>query len=85
MPDLRRSAAVRDADMWRQIVIDGLLKDQGMASFRHYMSATQAESIRVYVSNRAAQEKKRLNATRKSEGVRDATLRQQNYALRAIR
>lgn len=51
--DLRRSAALRDAGLWRSIVIDGALKDQGMVSFRPILTPQQAENIRAYVLRRA--------------------------------
>jgi quinohemoprotein ethanol dehydrogenase len=52
-PDLRRSGAVGDAEMWKQIVIGGALKDQGMMSFAKYMTPADAEAIRAYISDRA--------------------------------
>lgn len=52
-PDLRRSGAVGDAEMWKQIVIGGALKDRGMISFAKYMTAADAEAIRAYISDRA--------------------------------
>ncbi len=52
-PDLRRSGVLGDADTWRGVVIDGMLEDNGMASFRDYLSAADAEDIRAYVNQRA--------------------------------
>ena len=53
-PDLRRSGALDNAELWRSIVVDGVLKDRGMASFRDIASNSEAESIRGYVAARAA-------------------------------
>ncbi len=53
-PDLRRSGAAGDAQMWKQIVIDGALKDRGMIGFAKYMTDADAEAIRAYISDRAA-------------------------------
>lgn len=47
--DLRRSGALRDHDMWQSIVIDGVLKEQGMVGFRPIMTPEQAENVRAYV------------------------------------
>jgi quinohemoprotein ethanol dehydrogenase len=51
--DLRRSAALRDADLWKSIVIGGALKDQGMVSFKEILTSQQAENIRAYVLREA--------------------------------
>ncbi|MES2492977.1 MAG: PQQ-dependent dehydrogenase, methanol/ethanol family [Pseudomonadota bacterium] len=53
LPDLRRSAAVSDRGLWKQIVHGGLLKDNGMVSFARVFSEDEVESIRAYVSHRA--------------------------------
>ncbi|RVQ69718.1 PQQ-dependent dehydrogenase, methanol/ethanol family [Croceicoccus ponticola] len=53
LPDLRRSGALANGDVWRQIVIDGMLSDNGMASFAKYLSPADAEDIRAYVNDRA--------------------------------
>ncbi|KRB85498.1 alcohol dehydrogenase [Sphingomonas sp. Root710] len=53
LPDLRYSAAIGSEETFRQIVIDGLLKDNGMASFSRYLSAEDAENIRGYISKEA--------------------------------
>ncbi len=50
LPDLRRSAALSDRELWKAIVIDGALEPRGMASFRQWLSPEQAEDIRAYVA-----------------------------------
>jgi quinohemoprotein ethanol dehydrogenase len=53
IPDLRRSATLGNAELWRAIVIDGTLTDRGMVSFAQFVDAPQAESIRAYVARQA--------------------------------
>ncbi len=53
LPDLRRSAALADAVLWRAIVIDGALEANGMASFRTKITSDEAEAIRAYVNGDA--------------------------------
>jgi alcohol dehydrogenase (cytochrome c)/quinohemoprotein ethanol dehydrogenase len=57
VPDLRRSAALDNADTWRQIVIGGLLEGNGMVSWKRVMNAGQADSIRHYVISRANEDR----------------------------
>lgn len=52
-PDLRRSAALADKALWREIVIGGALSAGGMASFADVMTAQDAEAIRAYVATRS--------------------------------
>jgi quinohemoprotein ethanol dehydrogenase len=53
-PDLMRSQVASDAGAWRAVVIDGALADNGMISFKRWMTAGQAESVRAYVLSEAA-------------------------------
>lgn len=53
VPDLRRSYTLGDADMWRDIVIDGALSSNGMISFAKYLTLEDAEAVRAYVIDRA--------------------------------
>ena len=53
LPDLRRSAYLSDKDAWRQVVLGGSLKDNGMASFAKYLKPEDAEAIRAFVADRA--------------------------------
>lgn len=52
-PDLRRSGALASADAWRSIVIDGVLSERGMVSFKASIAPAEAEAIRLYVQNEA--------------------------------
>ena len=52
-PELNRTPYMQNADAWRSIVIDGALEDNGMASFRDYLSNDDAEAIRAYVNTLA--------------------------------
>ncbi|MCB2052056.1 MAG: c-type cytochrome, partial [Novosphingobium sp.] len=51
-PDLRRSAALADSALWRDIVLGGVLSAGGMASFADVLSPEEAESVRAYVTRR---------------------------------
>lgn len=53
VPDLRRSPFQATSASWHSIVIEGLLSDNGMVSFREEISSEDAESIRVYVQKQA--------------------------------
>lgn len=37
------------AESWKSVVIDGALKERGMASFAGFLSPKDAEDIRAYV------------------------------------
>jgi len=51
--DLRRSGALRSAEAWRAIVLDGVLKDRGMIAFDTILTPARAEDIRAYVLDQA--------------------------------
>jgi quinohemoprotein ethanol dehydrogenase len=51
--DLRRSSALRDPELWKSVVIDGVLKDVGMVSFKEILTPQDAENIRAYVLRQA--------------------------------
>jgi quinohemoprotein ethanol dehydrogenase len=53
LPDLRKSASIADADTWKSVVIDGVLKGNGMVSFSSVLSPAEAEQMRAYVISRA--------------------------------
>jgi quinohemoprotein ethanol dehydrogenase len=53
LPDLRYSGAITSREGFRQIVIEGVLKDQGMVSFKNWLTDAQAESLRGYISEEA--------------------------------
>jgi quinohemoprotein ethanol dehydrogenase len=52
-PDLRYSGALQSAEPFQAIVLDGILKQRGMASFKSALSLTDAEDVRGYIVGRA--------------------------------
>ena len=56
-PDLRYSPAINTAEVLHSIVIDGVMQEGGMASFKGKVSATELESIRAYLIDRANEAK----------------------------
>lgn len=57
LPDLRRAGSLNNANAWKAVVHDGILKDNGMASFAKSLSKEEIEAIRAYVIFRANQDK----------------------------
>lgn len=57
LPDLRRSGAIADVGVFRQVVLEGILANQGMVSFREYLSPQDAEAIRAYINHQARKAK----------------------------
>ena len=55
VPDLRRSPFL-PVDAWYQVVLDGALREGGMAAFSPVLNRAQAASIRDYVLYRAQQD-----------------------------
>jgi cytochrome c553 len=55
VPDLRRSPFLF-VDAWYRIVLDGALREGGMAAFGPVLDRSQAAAIRDYVSHRAQQD-----------------------------
>ena len=53
LPDLRKSGAIADAAVWKSVVIDGILKGNGMVSFSSVLTPKEAEQMRAYVVSRA--------------------------------
>jgi len=53
IPDLRRSAALTSAALWKSIVIDGALEPNGMIGWSAFIDAAEAENIRAYVGAQA--------------------------------
>ena len=53
IPDLRRSAALTSAALWKNIVIDGAFEPNGMIGWSEFLTASDAESIRAYVGVQA--------------------------------
>jgi quinohemoprotein ethanol dehydrogenase len=58
IPDLRWSPVSASREAWQSVVLDGVLKDAGMVSFRHEITPAEAEAIRAYVVDRANQPQK---------------------------
>ena len=52
-PDLRYSAALHDSDVFEAIVIDGLLSNNGMASFAEVLTPADADAVRHFVISEA--------------------------------
>ena len=57
-PDLRASAFLNN-DFWYEIVLNGAMKDAGMASFKSVLDHQSAEAIRAYVIHRANEDRPR--------------------------
>ena len=53
VPDLRRSAALQDAEAWNAIVLGGALEKQGMVSWAKFLSPEDAAAVRAYVADEA--------------------------------
>jgi quinohemoprotein ethanol dehydrogenase len=53
IPDLRHSAMTATSEAFDNIVLDGALLDNGMASFAEVLNEADAEAIRAYVVHRA--------------------------------
>jgi mono/diheme cytochrome c family protein len=53
VPDLRGSGYLWDEAGWNDVVMNGLLKDRGMASFADNISVEDSEKIRAYVIQQA--------------------------------
>lgn len=53
LPDLRKSGSIADAATWKSVVIDGVLKGNGMVSFASVLTPQEAEQMRAYVISRA--------------------------------
>lgn len=56
IPDLRRSAAIRDRQAFYAIVGEGILSGNGMVSFARNYSPQQIETIRAYLASRARED-----------------------------
>jgi quinohemoprotein ethanol dehydrogenase len=54
IPDLRKSARLQDAALWKGVVVDAELAALGMPRFEGHLSAAEAELIRAYVARQAA-------------------------------
>jgi quinohemoprotein ethanol dehydrogenase len=57
LPDLRRAGSLESSQAWAAVLHDGILKDNGMASFKGSLSKEEIEAIRAYVIHRANEDK----------------------------
>ncbi|MGB0907491.1 MAG: PQQ-dependent dehydrogenase, methanol/ethanol family [Maricaulaceae bacterium] len=53
IPDLRWSQITGDKELFREVVIDGILKDNGMVGFADNLDMADAEAIRAFLLNQA--------------------------------
>jgi PQQ-dependent dehydrogenase (methanol/ethanol family) len=53
-PNLLRSVYATDANAWNQVVMEGVLANNGMISFAPWITANQSEAVRAYVLSEAA-------------------------------
>ena len=56
-PDLRHSVSLGNPKLWQEIVHDGLLKQNGMVAWKGQFTPEQIEAIRLYVVQRANEDK----------------------------
>ena len=57
LPDLRRSGTLGNKDAFLAVVHDGILSDNGMASFKDSLSRDEMDAIREYIIARANEDK----------------------------
>lgn len=57
LPDLRRSGTLGNKDAFLAVVHEGILQDNGMASFADSLSKDEVDAIRAYVIARANEDK----------------------------
>lgn len=57
LPDLRRSGTLQARDAFLAVVHDGMLKDNGMVSFKGSLTKDEMDAIREYIIFRANQDK----------------------------
>ncbi len=53
LPDLKRSAAVRDANVFKAVVLEGARAPNGMVSFAKHLSEQDAENVRAFIVSEA--------------------------------
>jgi quinohemoprotein ethanol dehydrogenase len=56
LPDLRWSGVTADKDLWADVVLKGVLRDNGMVSFARQLSPADAEAVRAYILAQAHKE-----------------------------
>ena len=55
LPDLRHSTMTSSPDAFRNVVLDGVLLEQGMASFAEVIDENDTEAIRAFIASQANQ------------------------------
>ncbi len=60
LPNLQRSSTIGDASIWKSVLIDGILAQNGMVSFAKVLTPDQAELVRLYVIDEANWAQKNL-------------------------
>jgi mono/diheme cytochrome c family protein len=58
-PDLMRSPVPANAEAWRSVVSEGALAQNGMISFKPWLTTEQIETVRAYVLTEAARREPR--------------------------
>lgn len=53
LPDLRRSSAISDDELWKSILLEGILESSGMISFKDWLTPQEVEDIRAYIAHKA--------------------------------
>lgn len=53
VPDLRWSSVSADPNVWKQVVVEGVLSGNGMVAFKDQLSPEDAEAVRAYVLDQA--------------------------------
>jgi quinohemoprotein ethanol dehydrogenase len=66
VPDLRASTFLGN-DFWYEIVLNGAMKDAGMAPFKSILDHQKAQSIRAYVIHRANEDRPKPDSTALNE------------------
>jgi len=68
VPNLARTPMILRPDSFNMVVLDGALKANGMASFKRFLTAAQAEDIRAYLLGEAKIARERMQAPVASSG-----------------
>ena len=61
LPDLKRSIAVTESELWEAIVMDGIYHERGMVSFADAITTDESKMIRGYVGSEALRIAQEIN------------------------
>ncbi|MAA54989.1 MAG: PQQ-dependent dehydrogenase, methanol/ethanol family, partial [Porticoccaceae bacterium] len=61
LPDLKRSIAVTESELWEAIVMDGIYHERGMVSFAAAITTDESKMIRGYVGSEALRIAQEIN------------------------